>query len=328
MENDNKNSSFKRIILIVLMAILISGCIVFTFLSPIACVCRDKLVDNNTQLVKKDANGDGTHFVDQNGNLSIISYNKVVTIYNSWNSFEIAQDVNYYNSLINGDSISGINDTFGFGNFNYFRFKYNTTYSDKLVANFENVYELQYFIQLTNDTFYTFTLGYYEIFLDDFIYFTPIKDMYFELNNLIPSYDILNFSYFNSERLNQLREFIQLKLGANNLLYIWSDFQIDNRFYDAYSTNTFFYNFDKDFITSLLNSATSSSYQDGYNKGYNVGLDDASANSVFSILKKGVSSINELLNIEVLPNVSLWLLMSIPLSISMMVIMFKLLRGD
>lgn len=322
MEEEKKGKKILEIILIILF------CLSLVFIPLLNQYRQKSLSFNNSQLVKRGVNGNGTNLIDQNGKLSIISYSKVVTIYNSWKSFELPPDDDYYNSLINGESISGINDVFGFGNFNYFRFKYNAEYSNKLITNFSNVYDLEYYIQLTNTTFYTFTLGYYQLEYDDFIYFTPIYDIDFEKVNLIPSYDILNFSYYNVDKLTQLREFLQLTIKSNNLLYIWADFQIDSRFYDNYSTNTTFINFDKDFVTSLLNSVKSSSYQDGYNKGYEVGLDDASGNSVFSILKKGVSSIYELLNIEVLPNVSLWLLMSIPLSISMMVIMFKLLRGD
>lgn len=318
MENEKKVNKVLETILIILVALSF-------VLLPLLNHYRNKSISlNNTQLVKRSANGDGTHLVDANGKISILSYGKVVTIYNSWNSFELPLDEVYYNSLINGESITGVNDVFGFGGFNYFRFKYNTEYSNKLGTRFSNVYDLEFYIQLTNSTFYTFTLGYYELVYEDFIYFFPIYDIEFEKVNLIPSYDVLNFTYYNENKLNQLREFIQLTLKANNLLYIWSDFQIDSRFYDNYSTNTNFINFDKDF----LKNATTSSYQDGYRDGYKIGLDDASQNTVFSLLKKGISSINELLNIEVLPNVSLWLLMSIPLSISMMVIMFKLLRGD
>ena len=45
------------------------------------------------------------------------------------------------------------------------------------------------------------------------------------------------------------------------------------------------------------------------------------------MLKHAANSLQDLMNIEVLPNISLWLLISIPLSISIMLIMFKLLRG-
>ena len=69
-------------------------------------------------------------------------------------------------------------------------------------------------------------------------------------------------------------------------------------------------------------------YDDGYGKGYDVGFNQGSSNEgVFSMLKHAANSLQDLMNIEVLPNISLWLLISIPLSITIILIMFKLLRG-
>lgn len=326
MENEKKRNKVLEIILIILVSLSF-------VLIPLLNSYRQKTISfNNSQLVKRGANSGGSTLVGENGKISVYFFDKdVPTIYSSWNSFELPRDINFENTITNGGSISGINDVFGYGIFNFFRFKYNSDYSNKMntpTSNFASIYDLEYYIQLTNDTFYTYKLGYYNIEFDDLIYFTPISDLDFEQFNIIPTYNVLTFAYHNNERLIQLREFLQSKFGANNLLYIWENFQLDSRFIDKYTSDVTYVIFDKDFITALLNSATSSSYQEGYNKGYNVGLDDASVNTVFSVLKKGVTSINELLNIEVLPNVSLWLLMSIPLSISMMIIMFKLLRGD
>ena len=323
MENEKKGNKILEIILIVLVALSF-------VLIPLLNQYRQKTIsNNNTELVKREANGNGTTIIDKNGKISITSYEEsVVTIYNSWYDIELPRDDTYYNSLINGQSISGVNDVFGFGGFNYFRFKYNSIYSNKLTERFANVYDLEYYIQLTNTTFYTFTLGYYEIYVDDFLYINFIPDIEFENVNLMPTYDILNFSYYNVDKLTQLSEFIRLSLGPNRLLYIWADFQIDSRFYDNYSTNTDFVNFDKDFITSVLNTASSESYTRGYNDGYNVGFNEGSSNEgVFSMLRHAANSLQDLMNVEILPNISLWLLISIPLSISIMLIMFRLLRG-
>ena len=324
MENEKKGNKVLEIILIILVSLSF-------VLIPLLNQYSQKIVSqNNSELVKRQANGDGTTIIDKNGKISITSYDKsVVTIYNSWYDLELTRDDTYYNSLINGQSISGVNDVFGFGGFNYFRFKYNSIYSNKLDGRFQNVYDLEYYIQLTNTTFYTFTLGYYEIYVDDFLYIHFIPDIEFENVNIMPTYDILNFSYYNFDKLNQLREFLQLSLGGgNNLLYIWADFQIDSRFYDNYSTNTVFVNFDKDFITPVVNTTSTESYTRGYNDGYNVGFNEGTSNEgVFSMLKHAANSLQDLMNIEVLPNISLWLLISIPLSISIMLIMFKLLRG-
>ena len=323
MENEKKGNKVLEIILILLVALSF-------VLIPLLNQYRQKTISfNNTQLVKRSANGDGSSLIDKNGKISITYYDRdIITIYSSWNSFEIPHDENYYNTLINGGSISGINDVFGYSNFNYFRFKYNKEYSNKMVTNFENVYTLEYYIQLTNTTFYTFTLGYYQIVLDDFIYFTPISDLDFEQFNIIPTYNVLTFAYCNNERFNQTREFLRLTLGANNLLYIWENFQLDSRFMDKYTSDVTNVIFDKDFITPVANSTSAESYTRGYNDGYTVGFNEGTSNEgVFSMLKHAANSLQDLMNIEVLPHISLWLLISIPLSISIMLIMFKLLRG-
>ena len=323
MENEKKDNKILEVILIVLVALSF-------VLIPLLNQYRQKTISlNNTQLVKRGANSDGSSLIDNNGKISITYYDRdIITLYSSWNSFDIPRDVNYYNTLINGGSISGINDVFGYGNFNYFRFKYNTEYSNKMKSKFMNVYDLEYYIQLTNDTFYTFTLGYYELYYDDVIYFTAISDLDFEQFNIIPSYNVLTFAYCNSARFDETREFLRLNLGGNNLLYIWENFQLDSRFMDKYTSDVTNVIFDKDFITPVENTASNESYTRGYNDGYNVGFNEGTSNEgVFSMLKHAANSLQDLLNIEVLPNISLWLLISIPLSISIMLIMFKLLRG-
>ena len=324
MENEKKGNKLLEIILIVLV------CLSFVLI-PLLNQYRNKSISiNNTELVKRGANSQGSTLVGENGSLSIYYFDKdITTIYSSWNSFTIPRDENYFNSLINGESITGINDTFGFGNFNYFRFKYNKEYTDAFRNSTSgSIYDLEYYIQLTNNTFYTFTLGYYEIYLEDEIYFTPITDLQFESVNIIPSYSVLTFAYINNERLTQLKEFLQVNIGANNLLYIWENFQLDSRFIDIYTSDVTYVIFDKDFITPVANATSTESYTRGYNDGYNVGFNEGTSNEgVFSMLKHAANSLQNLMNIEVLPNISLWLLISIPLSISIMLIMFKLLRG-
>ena len=196
-------------------------------------------------------------------------------------------------------------------------------------ADFYSIYNLEYYIQLTNDTFYTYKLGYYDIVFDDVIYFTAISNLDFEQFNIIPTYNVLTFANYNNERLTQLQEFLQLNIGANNLLYIWENFQLDSRFIDKYTSDVTYVIIDKDFITPLVDAASSTYYSDGYKDGFREGFSQGSSKEgVFSMLKHAANSIQDLLNIEVLPNISLWLLISIPLSISIMLIMFKLLRGD
>ena len=326
MESEKKRNKLLEIILIILVSLSF-------VLIPLLNQYRQKTISfNNNQLVKKSANSDGSSLIDKNGKISITYYDRdIITLYSSWNSFEIPRDENYFNTLKNGDSISGINDVFGYGTFNYFRFKYNVDYSNKMVtptSKFKNVYNLEYYIQLTNDTFYTFTLGYYYLDIDDFIYFTAISDLDFEEFNIIPAYNVLTFAYCNNARFDETREFLRLTFGGNNLLYIWENFQLDSRFMDKYTSDVTNVIFDKDFITPVANASASENYTRGYNDGYNVGFNEGSSNEgVFSMLKRAASSLQDLMNIEVLPNISLWLLISIPLSISIMLIMFKLLRG-
>ena len=323
MKNEKKGNKVLEIILIILVSLS------FVLIPLLNQYKQKTITSNNTQLVKRGAKSEGSTLVDENGKQSIYFFDKdIPTIYASWKSFQIPLDEVYYDKLINGESISGINDVFGFGNFNYFRFKYNTEFSNKMATKFMNVYDLEYYIQLTNTTFYTFKLGYYELYIDDFIYFRPISDLDFEQFNIIPIYNVLTFSYYNTERLTQLQEFLQLNIGANNLLYIWENFQLDSRFMDKYTSDVTYVVFDKDFITPVANSASSESYTRGYNDGYKIGFNEGTSNEgVFSMLKHAANSLQDLLNIEVLPNISLWLLISIPLSISIMLIMFRLLRG-
>ena len=327
MENEKKRNKVLEIILIILVSLSF-------VLIPLLNQYRQKTISlNNTQLVKRCANSGGSSLVGENGKISIYFFDKdVTTIYSSWKSFDLPRDTNFENTLNNGGSISGINDVFGYGIFNYFRFKYNSDYTNKMnspTSNFTRIYDLEYYIQLTNDTFYTYKLGYYNIEFEEVIYFTPVTELDFEQFNIIPTYNVLTFSYINNERLTQLMEFLQLNIGANNLLYIWENFQLDSRYTDIYTSDVTYVIIDKDFVTPLLNDTSTSSYNDGYNDGYKIGFNEATSDvSVFSLLKHAANSIQDLLNIEVLPNISLWLLISIPLSISIMLIMFKLLRGD
>ena len=326
MENEKKGKKVLEIILIILVSLSF-------VLIPLLNQYRQKIISqNNSELVKRGANSDGSSLIDNNGKISITYYDRdIITLYSSWNSFQIPLDTNYYNTLINGGSISGINDVFGYGCFNYFRFKYNAEYSKKMntpTSNFTSIYNLEYYIQLTNTTFYTFTLGYYQIEYEDFIYFTPIKDVDFEQFNIIPTYNVLTFAYCNNVRFDETREFLRLTFGANNLLYIWENFQLDSRFIDNYTSDVTNVIFDKDFITPVADATSSESYTRGYNDGYDVGFNEGTSNEgVFSMLKHAANSLQDLMNIEVLPNISLWLLISIPLSISIILIMFKLLRG-
>lgn len=324
MENEKKGKKFLEIILIVLVALSF-------VLIPLLNQYRNKISPlNNTQLVKREANGDGSSLTGKNGNVLFTTTNDVYTFYSNVGSITLNLSFNAYQSLINGDSVSGSNDVFGYNCTNYFRFVYNSKYHNALAEDFDKIYDLVYYIELDNSKSISLILGYWEIWYEPAssnVHFTSIDDMDFNRVGIIPSYSVLNVSYYNSDIvLNGLIEY----LGSLSKAYLIvnSNYQISKDVYGAHSFNrTRFINIDKDFITPLVDVASSSSYTDGYRDGYKIGIDDTSGNSVFGVLQKASSAISSFLNIEVLPNLSLWLLISIPFSISIMVILLRLLRG-
>ena len=96
--------------------------------------------------------------------------------------------------------------------------------------------------------------------------------------------------------------------------------------YNESATNTssfYFYDF-------IINNATEftteqyDTYNSGYNIGYNVGVDFGTSSTQW--IKSVFSAVDDILQIEILPNFKLWYLIGIPLLFSAVIFVFKILR--
>lgn len=315
MENEKKRNKILEVILIILVSL---SFVLIPFLNQY----RQKTISLNRSQILESKN-------DRNGTIDIttFAYSDILTIHSGFNN---VIDRNYYLSLddINSHSAIFLDDFLGLGFTNYFRF-FLTDYN---IPNRNNCYALQYFLLLDDTHTMSFNLSYYEIFEDNdttgnFMRYSIISRTEFDKINLIPEFNVLNFSYYNPGNFDSFVDELYMN-GFRDLFYFGSDFQVTSNF-NSYTNwrNTHIVIIDEDFITPLLESTSSTSYVNGYKEGYQIGLDDASSNSVFGVLQRASSAISSFLNIEVLPNLSLWLLISIPFSISLMVILLRLLRG-
>ena len=96
--------------------------------------------------------------------------------------------------------------------------------------------------------------------------------------------------------------------------------------YNENATNTasfYFYDF-------IINNATEftteqyDTYNSGYNIGYNVGVDFGTSSTKW--IKSVFSAVDDVLQVEILPNFKLWYLIGIPLLFTAVVFVFKILR--
>lgn len=322
MVNENKNNTIKRIVQIVILALLIfTGLILFIF--PPICAHDRGVINLNTQLVKRQN--------ARNGIIDITSYNdkQIKTIYSGVSN---VFDYNYIYTqevIDNGTSLTGVNDVMGYGFDNYFRFtrmlEYNT-------PNTLNVYALEYYLVFKSNESKSYKLGYFEIYEDNddagnFMSYRAISKQEFNLGGILPDYNVLNFSFYNSTSFDNLTSVIQGSEILGHFFKIDINYKYSSAFENFIFTSKLkFVNFNQDTITSLINTIKNDSYLDGYYYGYEQGQ-SSNTTSVFSLLSKAANSISAFLNIEVLPNISMWLLISIPLSISIMIILLRLLRG-
>ena len=318
MENEKKGKKVLEIILIIL--------VVLSFvLIPLLNQYRQKSISlNRTQFVNRQN--------VRNGTIDIVSYNNGIVrsisskfISYSDRNFEFTED-----DVKSGLSLTGDNDVFGYGFNNYFRFV-KTNYST--ITSINNIYALEYYIIFNSSKSYSFKLGYYDIREDsddigNYISYFPISKQEFSNAGILPDYNVLNFSYYNQL---SFETFEQDRLGSQllyNLISLNTNYQVSSNLYSYVvdSSKLTFVNIEQDTITDMINDIKSSSYLDGYYTGFDDGQAGGTP-SVFTLLSKAASAISSFLNIEVLPNISMWLLISIPLSISIMIILLRLLRG-
>lgn len=317
MEKENKGKKILEIILIVLVALSF-------ILIPLLNQYRQKTISlNNTQLVNRQ------NF--RNGTIDIDSYNSadIKTIYSGVDNIF---DYNYIYSqadIDNGISLTGVNDVMGYGFDNYFRFVHMPEYN---TPNTTNIYALEYYLVFKNNESKSYKLGYFNINEDNddsgnFLSYRAISKQEFNLGGILPDYNVLNFSFYNDTSFNNLMNVYLSSEVFGMLINIDTNYKYSSFFENFIFTSKLkFINFNQDTITSLINTIKNDSYLDGYYYGYEQGQ-SSNTTSVFSLLSKAASSISAFLNIEVLPNISMWLLISIPLSISIMIILLRLLRG-
>ena len=111
---------------------------------------------------------------------------------------------------------------------------------------------------------------------------------------------------------------VDSKLAANNLH--------EEIVYNENAANTesfYFYNF-------IINNATEftteqyDTYNSGYNIGYNVGVDFGTTSTKW--IQSVFGAVDDILQVEILPNFKLWYLIGIPLLFSAVIFVFKILR--
>ena len=317
MENEKKGKKFLEIILIVLVALSF-------VLIPLLNQYRQKTLSlNNTHLVKRQNS--------RNGTIDLVSYNdgEIKTISSGVDNIFDYNYIYTHEVIDNGISLTGVNDVMGYGFDNYFRFVLMPEYD---TPNTIKIYALEYYLVFKSNESKSYKLGYFDINEDsddagNFLSYRPISKSEFNLGGILPDYNVLNFSFYNDTSFNNLmNEYLSNEVFMS-LLNIDSNYKYSSAFENFIFTSKIkFVNFNKDTITNMINTIRSDSYLDGYYKGFDDGQAGGTP-SVFTLLSKAASSISAFLNIEVLPNISMWLLISIPLSISIMIILLRLLRG-
>ena len=270
---------------------------------------------NNTQLVNRKNISNGNVNIDTQDFDNVFTFSCNFTNYVD-NSHEFNMGQVYGNV-----SITGNKDIFGLGFDNFFRFV-TTSYS---ASGYSNVFGLEYYARINDSNILHYILGYYEIKeINNVLNFKTIP--YLKISPK-PNWYIINLSYFTTSFNTTLDTIMSSDLCANLLSYNYG-YRYSTRLINSADINTtYFVNISHDTFSDQLASAREDGYQDGFYEGYNKGIEDANGTSVFGVLQRASSAISSFLNIEVLPNISMWLLISIPLSISIMIIILRLLRG-
>lgn len=256
-----------------------------------------------------------------------------LTIFGQRFNFDDFQRTLDYGYFLNNEQTPIINndyDLFGLGITNYFRFSSKPEYANKF-PNYDYVFCLEFYIEYGNNKG-IYPLSYFNVWQDSdengpFLTYEAISYDDFKSHGLSVNFNAINLFDYDEIEVKVFNSFIQQKT-IGNLFNSNYKFDVITTYLDGNFrfVNIMKFNDVNDYQEGY-DFGHSIGYDEGYETGYNVGLDDASQSSVFGVLQKASASISSFLNIEVLPNLSLWLLISIPFSISIMVILLRLLRG-
>lgn len=124
---------------------------------------------------------------------------------------------------------------------------------------------------------------------------------YYDQYGVVPR--IISFSYlFNTNNLYE--EIVYNESATNTASFYFYDFIINNA---------------TEFTTEQYDT-----YNSGYNIGYNVGVDFGTTSTKW--IQSVFGAVDDILQVEILPNFKLWYLIGIPLLFSAVIFVFKILR--
>lgn len=321
--NDETKEKFKKALYFVLCIISLGLLCAFPFLNK---SCSSEQAIKNVDKSCSKLNGDG-YMVESPSN--------ALTIFGQRRNFDDLQRTLSFSYFLNNEQTPIINndyDLFGLGITNYFRFTSKPEYANKF-PNYDYVFCLEFYIEYGNNKG-IYPLSYFNVWQDsdqdgDFLTYVAISYDDFKSHGLSVNFNAINLFDYDVNKVKAFNSYIQQK-SLGNLFNANYKFDVITTYldYNFKFVNIMKYNDVNDYQEGYA-FGYDTGYDDGYGQGYSVGFNQGSSNEgVFSMLKHAANSIQDLLNIEVLPNISLWLLISIPLSISIILIMFKLLRGD
>lgn len=263
------------------------------------------------------------------------SPSNALTIFGQRRNFDDLQRTLSYDYFLNNMQTPIINndyDLFGLGITNYFRFTSKPEYANKF-PNYDYVFCLEFYIEYGNNNG-IYPVSYFNVWQDsnqdgNFLTYEAISYDDFKSHGLSVNFNAINLFDYDSNKVKIFNSYIQQNT-IGNLFNANYKFDVITTYldYNFKFVNIMKYNDVNDYQEGYA-FGYDTGYNDGYGQGFDVGFNQGSSNEgVFSMLKHAANSLQDLLNIEVLPNISLWLLISIPLSVSIILIMFKLLRGD
>lgn len=152
---------------------------------------------------------------------------------------------------------------------------------------------------------FRFYLGSYGFVCNGFYYYSDSTKQNVTFNNV-------EYNYNGTGLSNCARYIVRYKKDQNLLRPLPQDNYIFTNFIDAYNGG---YNYGYDI-----------GYNEGYNAGYTAGSTGASANP-FDLLKKAFEGVASVLNINIIPGLSVGVFVFVPLAVVVIIAVFKLFRG-